>query len=477
MLFTGSSVSDDTASIAEVNKYLAEIGSGLAVKPIWGTWGDFDDKATNALDTGDTSIDIYFTASWSADNYTAYAKKGAWVRLDDPANNLLEQYGADMKAAVPQVLWDGFTIGGSEGRGIYAVPGYKDYAQMYTWDVNNTRLAELGAELGITFDDIPWSAELFFAPEFAAALQMAKDKYGPDFYPLWLEAEPAARSICSTDADPTGLLYYGFDPQDPRKPEKPVIQSRYDTEIYKRYLEKVREYYLAGYINPVLSNQQQANDALTAARQSGEYLISTMTYAYGYDKTVSLERGIDARFPPISQAIVSTGSVQGSGYAVSVYSQNKEAAVKFLNLWYTDSKLAALLAYGVEGTQYVSNPDGTIVFNTDERNAYLPWRNGMGNIFILPPEESAGVNYWNEFKSYNEAGVPTALLGFEFDTEPVKNQIAALSNVRDEYIFSLNTGAVDPAEKLPEFQEKLKANGIDEVIAEINSQLEAFFAQ
>ena len=472
VMFNGSSVSDDTAVVAAVNSHLSEIGSGLAVRPIWGTWGDFNERATTALDTGDTNIDIYFTCSWTSNNYTLYAKKGAWVRLDDPGDNLLDRLGADMKAAVPFVLWKGFTVDGSDGNGIYAVPGYKDYAQLYTWDVNNTRLAELGIDI----DSIPWDDGAFFDDRFADALKAAKEKYGESFFPLNVEAEPLARAVSNADADNTGLLYYYFDPKDPSKPESPVITSRYETEEYRRYLNKVREYYLAGYIDPRMANMQQANDAITAKQLAGEYLIGSRIYAFGYDKTASLERGIDNRFPPMSKAIVTTGSVQGSGYAVSVYSKNKEAAVRFLNLWYTDAKLATLLAYGLEGTQYTKNDDGTVVFDMDARNSFNPWRNGMGNIFILPPDESAGPTYWKEFEEYNAEGTATALIGFEFDTTPVRNQVAALANVRDEYIFALNAGAVDPDVKLPEFIDKLKANGIDEVVAECNRQVQEFLA-
>ncbi|MDR2649287.1 MAG: ABC transporter substrate-binding protein [Clostridiales bacterium] len=475
VLFEGSNVSDDTAVVEAINARLAELNSGIVFRPIWGTWGDFDSKATTALDTGDSSIDVFFTCSWTSNNYVKYAKNGLYARLDDPENNLLEQYGAGMKAAVPDLLWNGFIVDGGSGAGIYGVPGYKDYAQLYAWDVNNTRLGELG----VNYDSIPWAqgGQVFYTQQFADAMETAKKKYGDSFYPLLIEAEVLPRMIAGTDSDPTQLLYFGYDPTDPRKPEKPVVTSRYDNPEYEKYLNKAREYYQAGYVDPAMSNAQQANDARNAAMTAGNYLFNSQTYAYGYDQTASAERGIDAKFPPIGKAIVSTGSVQGAGYAVSVYSKNQDAAVKFLNLWYTDSQLATLLAYGLEGTHYTKNSDSTVTFDADARQSYLPWRNGMGNIFILPPEDSAGSNYWNEFKAYNEEGVGVALLGFTFDTDPVKNQVAALLTVRDQYVASLHTGAVDPATVLPEFKNKLKANGIDDVVAECNRQIDAFFAQ
>jgi putative aldouronate transport system substrate-binding protein len=179
--------------------------------------------------------------------------------------------------------------------------------------------------------------------------------------------------------------------------------------------------------------------------------------------------------PYIGKSIISTGSVQGSGYAISIYSKHKEQAMQFMNLWYTDPKLATLMAYGIEGNQYTTNSDGTITF-TDNHAAYSPWRNGMGNIFILPETDTEGKGYYDGFKKYNEEGTPVALLGFTFDTEPVKNQIASLNNVRDQYVFALNTGSVDPDTQLPEFLSKLKSNGMDDVVAEANKQVQAFLA-
>jgi len=472
VFFIGSTVSDDRHVVEAANARLKELGTNITFNPIWGTWGDFETRAVTALDTGDTNIDIIFTCSWTQNNYVQYAKVGAYQRLDDPNDNLLEQYGRDIKAAVPDLLWDAFTVEGNVGMGIYGFPGYKDYAQMYTWDVNNTLLSELGFD----FNSFEWNSETFFSPEFAQALAKAKEEKGASFYPLNFEAETFARHISNGDADPTQLLYLGFDPKNPTLPANPVIESRFDTDVYARYMDKIREFYVAGYIDPRMSNREQAQDAFVAARDTAEYLFSSVTYAYGWDIQASRERGIDARFPAMSSAIVSTGSAQGAGYALSAYSQNKPQAVQFMNLWYTDPELATILAYGIEGIEYIKNADGTVTFDNDARMAFNPWRNGMGNIFILPPEDAMGPNYWNEFKAYNEAGVGTALLGFTFDPEPVRNELATLTNALHEFQFPILSGAIDPAQNLPELKSRLDANGAGKVVDEYNKQVQAFLS-
>ena len=54
--------------------------------------------------------------------------------------------------------------------------------------------------------------------------------------------------------------------------------------------------------------------------------------------------------------------------------------------------------------------------------------------------------------------------------------MGAVSNVVAEYMLSLCTGTVDPAEKLPEFLQKLEDNGINDIIDDANSQLSTFMS-
>ncbi len=136
IMFHGSNVTDDSAVLEAVNAYIADkVGAKLEV--VWGTWGDFDEKATNALLSGDSGIDMVFTCSWSADEYNTYAKNGYFVKLDD----LIAEYGADLTAAIPESLMQAATIEGAEGMGVYAVNGFKDTATQNTWDVNVTTSA------------------------------------------------------------------------------------------------------------------------------------------------------------------------------------------------------------------------------------------------------------------------------------------------------------------------------------------------
>lgn len=467
----GSTVNDDKAVMEKVNEYLGE-KLNVTLEPIWGTWGDFDEGSTLAINGGD-DVDIYFTCSWTADEYNAYAKKGAWVRLDNPDNNLLEQYGSDIWGALPEVLKVGAAIEGSDGYGVYALPGYKDFGTQNCWDVN----VDLLEKYGYTLDDIK-NTDYY---GFGDILKTVKEGEGDDFYPLLVEGAVLERMVTNSiivngDAGSLNVLSYYIDPTDVSKDIGSKIENKFATEEYKKFVEKTREYYEAGYIDPGCANAQTANDLRTSKQLEGNYLIGTQSYALGYEVQASQERGIHVEFVPCTAPYVDKTSTQGAMMAISTASKNPERAMAFLNLLNTDPYLMTLLEYGVEDVHYTTNEDGTITF-TEAHNDYIPWRNGMGNITLLPAQEGEGKDFFpNVFVPYYDSAKAIPAFGYVFDPANVETELAALANVGQEYALALSVGSVDPATALPEFLEKLEAAGMSKVVEEANAQLDAYFA-
>lgn len=471
IMFHGSNVTDDSAVLEKVNAYLAEkINAKLDV--IWGTWGDFDANATMSLNAGDP-IDMYFTCSWSQNEYNTYAKKGMYVRLDDPENNLIEKYASDLWATLPAVLTEGATIEGSDGLGVYAVPGYKDIATQNCWDIN----VDLLEKYGYTLDDIK-NTDYY---GFGDILKTVKEGEGDNFYPLMVEGMVLERMVTNSiivagDSGSTNLLSYYINPTDTAElgAYGNVMLNKFATDEYKKFVEKTREYYLAGYIDPALSVAETANDTRVNKQLTGQYLIGTQSYALGYELQASQERNIHVEMVPVTPPYVDTTSSQGAMVAISTASENPDRAMMFLNLLNTDPYLMTLLNYGVEGVHYTL-ADGLVTF-TDKRSDFQPWTNGMGNVTLLPPTAGQGAGFWDSFKAYYGEAHKIPIIGFTLDSSSVQVEMSALANVAAEYALALDTGAVDPAEKLPEFLQKLDAAGMQKYLDEANTQLAAFLA-
>ena len=471
MYFHGSNVTDDTAVMEKVNEYLQE-KLNVTLEPIWGTWGDFDTNAVLALQGGD-DVDIYFTCSWSADEYNKFARDGYWVRLDDPENNLIEKYASDLWSTLPEVLTNGASINGADGYGVYAVPGYKDIATQNCWDVN----VPLLEKYGYTVDDIK-NTDYY---GFGDILKTVKEGEGDDFYPLLVEGAVLERMVTNSiiitgDSGTGNFMSYYLDPTDVSKPGSVGVNivNKFGTDEFKKFAEQTREYYLAGYIDPAMANPNQANDVRSQKQLSGGYLIGTQSYSLGYELQASQERGFEVAMVPCTDAYVDTTSSQGAMMAISTASKNPERAMMFLNLLNTDPTLMTMLNYGVEGVTYELQ-DGLVNF-TEGRDAYQPWTNGVGNVTILTPTVAQGADFWDDFKAYYGSAKEIPLLGYSYSSENCETEMGAVANVVAEYMLPLCTGAVDPDATLPEFLDKLDAAGINSVLDDANAQLQEFLA-
>lgn len=471
MYFHGSNVTDDSAVMEKVNEYLQE-KLNVTLEPIWGTWGDFDTNAVLALQGGD-DVDIYFTCSWSADEYNKFARDGYWVRLDDPENNLIEKYASDLWSTLPEVLTNGASINGADGYGVYAVPGYKDIATQNCWDVN----VPLLEKYGYTVDDIK-NTDYY---GFGDILKTVKEGEGDDFYPLLVEGAVLERMVTNSiiitgDSGTGNFMSYYLDPTDVSKPGSVGVNivNKFGTDEFKKFAEQTREYYLAGYIDPAMANPNQANDVRSQKQLSGGYLIGTQSYSLGYELQASQERGFEVAMVPCTDAYVDTTSSQGAMMAISTASKNPERAMMFLNLLNTDPTLMTMLNYGVEGVTYELQ-DGLVNF-TEGRDAYQPWTNGVGNVTILTPTVAQGADFWDDFKAYYGSAKEIPLLGYSYNSENCETEMGAVANVVAEYMLPLCTGAVDPDATLPEFLDKLDAAGINTVLDDANAQLQEFLA-
>ena len=472
--FHGSNVTPEASEkvMAELNKYLAD-KINVTLVPVWGTWGDFDTNTVTALQGGDDT-DIYFTCNWSADEYNKYARDGYWVKLDD----MLDTYAPELKATVPQSIWDGAVTNGKNGKGIYAVPGLKDTATQNCWDVNGTLLAELGYDV----DAVCAKGLDFYSDEFEEMLAKAKEAKGNDFYPLLMEAVVLERmvthsTIITGDLGSGNVLSFYYDAEHPSKDLGNTIVNKFATPEFEKYAKRVYYFAQKGYISPSCMNVSTANDYRTATQNEAAYLFGTQSYSYGCEKDFSKARKIDVRMVPETAPYQDCTSSQGAMMAISSTSKNPERALMFLNLLNTDPVVMTYVNYGVEGYTYNKNADGTISFIDENRALYTPWCNGTGNIRILPPTDAQGADFWVKFSEfYND--VETVPYGsFIFDNTVVATEGAAIANVYAEYAFNLMSGAVNPDEVLPEFLNALKEAGIDEFVKAAQDQMAEYMAQ
>ena len=99
----------------------------------------------------------------------------------------------------------------------------------------------------------------------------------------------------------------------------------------------------------------------------------------------------------------------------------------------------------------------------------------MPNSWIAAPQAPNLPELYDMYRESNETCRKSPAFGFSFNTVEVEDQIAGCNNVCDKYLGTLMLGMGDDA-MLAQFQEELKNNGVDDIIAEKQAQLDAWLA-
>lgn len=176
----------------------------------------------------------------------------------------------------------------------------------------------------------------------------------------------------------------------------------------------------------------------------------------------------------ISEGCISTSTVAIMTMGIPVSATEPEAAARLLNLCYTDKDLKMLVSYGIENENYTYDDQGGVVPNTSGN--YAPNTLGIfGNAMLCDPS-AAEVKIGYNMNDIDQSQLKySPLLGFFFNSDPVSNEAAALSNVFNEYKAQISCGMADQA-VIDEFIEKLYANGFQDYIDEAQRQLDEWLA-
>ncbi len=300
--------------------------------------------------------------------------------------------------------------------------------------------------------DIPVD-EIHTLEDLEPWLKMIKENE-PDVVPLYITKGFSYTVFFDQLVDPVGI---SLDDNGELK-----VQNMFETPEMKSALETLRRYYQAGYINA---------DSATAQDDKSVKRFVTKADGQPYaDEIWSENLGYPVVSSPITDTWITNGSTTGSMMAVSANSQNKEKAIEFLNLLNTDPTIRNLINYGIEGTHYEKVADNTIKL-IDKSSYDVPYFS-LGNLFITYVTENEPESKWDEFQAFNDAAKVSPALGFKFDSKNVSTEIAAVNNVLEEFKATLYSGSVDVDEYLGKLNDKLKQQGLNKIIEEMQKQID-----
>jgi putative aldouronate transport system substrate-binding protein len=254
------------------------------------------------------------------------------------------------------------------------------------------------------------------------------------------------------------------------------VINLYETPEYTNYVRMLHDWYTKGYVTRDAANTQDQPRDLFRADRAFAYLANYKPGQEGQEFRITGKEIVCVFF---DETKTTTAQITNMMAGIPITSKNPARAMKLINLWYTDPALVNLYDNGIEGQHYTKQADGSIWYPAGinpSTTGYSPTAYFIGNNYLANVWQGDPLDLYKQMETWNRAAIVSPAMGFSFDQDPVKTEVAAVQNVVSQYRKSLENGASDPATVLPEYQAKLKAAGLDKIIAEKQKQLDAWAA-
>ncbi len=312
--------------------------------------------------------------------------------------------------------------------------------------------------------------KIYSLAELDTLFSRMKKEY-PDAYPLGQVTNNYGFSTASfflgqfadslTSSDPAVVLIDGNSTQ---------VVDRYKTDAYREFLKYMRKWYLDGYIYP--------DSAITTATSVGLYqaglVLSIPQTGTPYMLTAET---IGSPIAAMRLSPIREGREGNTGifWTIPVTSQEPEAAMKFLNMMFSDERVVNLLSWGIQGKDYTL--DENKVPSPMENRSYV---NPLG----MYGDQRLRYEAFGEDQKAAQAAfsakaerILPQYASFSFDTSQLVQELLEIERVESQYVKLLEAGCVDLDTAYPEFIQKLYDVGLQRVIDEKQRQLDAFLAE
>lgn len=448
MIYPLISVPSDIDQVeAALNSLTMEkIGVKLELEPV--AYASYSDQM-NLILAGTEQYDL---AMVMGSNLASYIAKDALVGLND----LLDTCGAGAKEALGDYLYAGALNG--EVYGLSAIRSManqqgvvmrKDLVEKYNIDVSAIQNEE---DLTAVFETVS-------AGE-------------PDMYMIRPESAGDYGWLSSSLFDPLGDYIGVLGSQ----AQTLQVVNYAETEEYAAQARLHREWYTNGWIpEDLLTSSDSAWDLVAA----GKLFAVAVTIKPGTEQEKSNSAGgVEFVAATYGEPISYTSKVNSFTWTILQNTADAEAAMKVLNLMYTDADFVNLIDWGIEDVHYqhVDGYDNVITFadglDASTSGYFHSMNYEFGNQLLSYVWEGDSPDLWEETKVFNENAILSKAMGFAWDVSPVKTEYTAVSNVRSKYEFAITSGFMDYDSTIDTYLQELKDAGIDKIIAEKQSQID-----
>lgn len=246
------------------------------------------------------------------------------------------------------------------------------------------------------------------------------------------------------------------------------------TDDYKEFCTLMGEWAEKGYI----SEDDFTKVTTDTTTQTKDWAISWWTDIPVNDEA-DARYGQDVTMVPATDRYAHSTSALGSCYCVTANSTPEEAqaCIDFMGLLYTDSTLADLYTFGIEGEDFVYDENGQVEQSSDKYNHSM-WESASAT--IVTPLSNEPANKAELYEEFNGGAETSCAAGFRFDKSEVEAQYSACQNLFEEYGFPLENGGI-PSDSVEDYIEQYQAAldeaGYQDVLAAFQAQYDAWKAE
>ncbi len=423
--------------------------------------GSYAQQVSLMMSSGE-NLDLLLTAPMDAAAFNVLASNKQLLDITD----LLDEYGQPVLDVVGDLI-KGTTVDGT----VYGVPVYRSLGSELSIYIRKDILEDLGlveqAQAIESWDELTEIWDTILSDEKYAGMTALAPGPGP-----CLISKSGSYNAKDTFSDSVTYDTLG----NANKliavlGDSDEVILNYENEQYFDMIRLMEEWDAKGYIY---------KDSLTA--ESGADLMKNnvavsciIDTEFGSELTAAATYGYDVVKIPVVKYPISTTSVTKFTWAVPNMSKEPEAAIAFMSMMYTDSRIANLMAWGVEGVDYEVVDSVAKYVEGNEDNAYHSSDYMVGNQFIVLPWDGQSADYRQKQMEDMEASPISKYLGFSVDTNSITNELSAVSVAINEYVPTLECGFGDEA-LYEAFIDKLYDSGVQKIIDEYQKQLDEWLA-
>lgn len=265
-----------------------------------------------------------------------------------PLNDLLAEYGQDILSLTKEEYLETTTFEGNT----LAVPIYRDIVSNIYFSMRKDVLDELGlleqAEQISSMQDIEEIFKVVQAETDYIPLAPAGSSGVLNFAPALLSGEFSDITFYDQLVN-TYAVAMDDDPY--------TVVNLYEQEEYKAAVELLEDWNNKGYIHPDATTTEDDNYTFI---NSGKCFSCFASAEEATASTTDAKCDYEMFTIRVCSLPLTTADVNRLNWIIPVTSKEPEAAMKFMNLMYTNEEIVNLFNYGIEGEDYIVQDDGIL---------------------------------------------------------------------------------------------------------------------